>query len=47
MCNPICADLPKAPKKSKNEIIVSLSKSKKNIEKVVSITQGIRANTVI
>lgn len=47
MCNPICADFPTDPQKSNDDITVSLSKSKENIESVLFSAQGTRAKTVV
>jgi hypothetical protein len=46
-CNPICADLPKAPQKSKKDIIVILSTSKDKKLKVEFFTQGINVKTIL
>lgn len=45
ICNPSCADLPKAPQNSRKVITVILSKSKPKKEKVVPAAQGDKANT--
>jgi len=45
ICNPSCADLPKAPQNNRKVITVILSKSKPKKEKVVPTAQGDKANT--
>jgi hypothetical protein len=47
ICNPSCADFPRAPQNNKNVITVSLSRSKPKKEKLVPTAQGDRANTTL
>lgn len=45
-CNPIWADLPRAPQKSKNDITLNLSKSNDKKLKDESIAQGTNENAI-